>query len=90
MCETHATVSPMSNSNPALADRTPPTDAQPIKRHLLEPVQGVAFWAAIALPFVQVPLLLSGLGESTTLVAFLALLAINVLALYVGHTYGQT
>ncbi|CCQ33777.1 hypothetical protein HLRTI_001696 [Halorhabdus tiamatea SARL4B] len=79
----------MSNSNPALADRTPPTDAQPVKRHLLGPVQGVAFWAAIALPFLQVPLLLSGLGESTTLLAFLALLAINVLALYVGHTYGQ-
>lgn len=79
----------MSNSNPAVADRTPPTDAQHVKRHLLEPVQGVAFWAAIALPFVQVPLLLSGLGESTTVFAFLTLLAANVLALYVGHTYDR-
>ncbi|MFB6128326.1 MAG: hypothetical protein ABEJ47_01050 [Halorhabdus sp.] len=79
----------MSNSNPALADRTPPSDAQPVKRHLLEPVQGVAFWAAIALPFVQVPLLLSGLDGWTTTVAFLALLALNVLTLYLGHTYGR-
>ena len=79
----------MSNSNPSLADRTPPSDVQSRNHRLLEPVQGVAFWAAIALPFVQVPLLLSGLGESTTVVAFLALLAVNVLALYVGHTYGQ-
>ncbi|ACV12191.1 hypothetical protein Huta_2023 [Halorhabdus utahensis DSM 12940] len=79
----------MSNSNPSLADHTPPTEAQSVQRHLLEPVQGVAFWASIALPFVQVPLLLSGLREWTTLAAFLALLALNVFTLYVGHTYGR-
>ncbi|WEL22535.1 hypothetical protein HBNXHr_2492 [Halorhabdus sp. BNX81] len=79
----------MSNSNPSLADHTPPTSAQHGKRRLLEPVQGVAFWASIALPFVQVPLLLSGLHDWTAVLAFGSLLALNVLTLYVGHTYGR-
>lgn len=83
------TVSPMSSSTPSIADAGSHADAQPAqaRRLLLEPVRGVAFWTAIALPFVQLPLLISGLEEPSTALAFLALLAVNVFALYVGHAY---
>jgi hypothetical protein len=57
---------------------------------LLRPVTGVAFWAAIALPFLHVPLLLTtGLSTPGTATAFLALLALNVVALLVGHPYSR-
>jgi len=50
-------------------------------------VRGVAFWTAIALPFLYVPLLVSGLNTGSTRAAFVALVACNAVALYVGHTY---
>lgn len=57
---------------------------------LLRPVTGVAFWAAIALPFLHVPLLLAtGLSSQSTATAFVALLVLNVLALLVGHPYSR-
>ncbi|MFB6202675.1 MAG: hypothetical protein ABEI98_11790 [Halorhabdus sp.] len=78
----------MSRSTPSIAEASPPADAQSTSRRLLvEPVRGVAFWTAIALPFVQLPLLVSGLNQPTTALAFFALLAVNVFALYVGHAY---
>ncbi|QGN05880.1 hypothetical protein Hrd1104_00285 [Halorhabdus sp. CBA1104] len=79
----------MSGSTPPLSDRGPPAERQSARsrRWLLEPVRGVAFWAAIALPFVQLPLLVSGLQQPSTAAAFLALLALNVFTLYVGHAY---
>ncbi|WP_181686328.1 hypothetical protein [Halorhabdus salina] len=79
----------MSSSTPPLSDHGPPANGQPTRsrRWLLEPVRGIAFWAAIALPFVQLPLLVSGLEEPSTAAAFLALLALNVFMLYVGHAY---
>lgn len=58
--------------------------------HTLKPtVQFLSFWIAIALPFVHVPLLAQGLGEPGVAFAFFVLLAINVVALYVGHDYKQ-
>ena len=82
----------MSSSTPSITETGPPADAQAAdsathRRPLLEPVRGVAFWTAIALPFVQLPLIVSGLERPTTAMAFLALLALNVFALYVGHAY---
>ncbi|MFW5956563.1 MAG: hypothetical protein ACOCQY_04085 [Halorhabdus sp.] len=76
-------------SSPTLSDHGPPSEGRSARSHgwLLEPVRGVAFWAAIALPFIQLPLLLSGLQRPATLLAFLGLLALNVFALYVGHAY---
>jgi hypothetical protein len=48
-------------------------------------VQVVAFWAAIFLPFVYLPLLYGGLdGELWT---FSGLLALNAVALVLGHDY---
>lgn len=49
--------------------------------------QGFAFWVAIGLPFISVPLLLSGLGTAGETMAFLTLLFANVLALIAGRGY---
>ena len=80
----------MSNQSPPLTESRPAPDGHSIRRRFLDPVQGVAFWAAIALPFVQVPIVFSGLNEKSTVVAFIGLLVLNILALYVGHTYHRT
>lgn len=57
---------------------------------LLRPVTGAAFWAAIALPFLHVPLLMTtGLSSQSTATAFVALLALNIVALLVGHPYSR-
>lgn len=52
---------------------------------ILTPLHRLAFWAAITLPFLHLPLLVSGLDSETQVLAFVALLACNVLALLVGH-----
>jgi hypothetical protein len=53
-------------------------------RLVAAPLRFVGFWAAVALPFLYLPLLLSGLEGQETLV-FGLLLAANALALVVGH-----
>lgn len=52
---------------------------------VLTPLHRLAFWAAITLPFLHLPLLVSGLDSETQVLAFVALLACNVIALLVGH-----
>lgn len=52
------------------------------------PVRFVAFWAAVGLPFVYLPLLLDGLTGGEVL-AFMELLCLNVVALVAGHGYGR-
>ncbi|SEO83306.1 hypothetical protein SAMN04487948_105381 [Halogranum amylolyticum] len=54
----------------------------------LGPIRFVGFWAAIALPFLYVPLLFDGIDGSRAIV-FLGLLVANVVALRVGHDYRQ-
>jgi len=58
-----------------------------VSESLVAPVRSLAFWTAIALPFLYVPLLLSGLDSGSTRTAFLALVALNAVALFVGHSY---
>jgi hypothetical protein len=57
-------------------------------RLVAAPLRFVGFWAAIALPFLYLPLLLGGLTGGELLV-FGALLATNALALVLGHSHGQ-
>jgi membrane protein required for beta-lactamase induction len=52
------------------------------------PVRRVAFWAAIALPMAYLPLLVGGL-QGIEITLFLALLALNVVAVTIGHGYGN-
>ena len=52
------------------------------------PLRFVAFWAAVALPFLYVPLLFGGL-QGEQMVAFIVLLGAHFLALVAGHGYSQ-
>jgi hypothetical protein len=52
------------------------------------PLRFVAFWAAVALPFLYLPLLVGGL-EGGQLTAFASLLGVHLLTLVVGHGYHQ-
>ncbi|WP_257300387.1 hypothetical protein [Haloarchaeobius sp. FL176] len=45
----------------------------------------IGFWAAVSLPFVHLPLLLTGLDSTADLLAFGVLLGSNLIALLVGH-----
>lgn len=49
------------------------------------PVVSGAFWLAIVLPFVHLPLLLAGVDTPGRLGAFFGLLSLNVVCLAVGH-----
>lgn len=48
-------------------------------------VTGIAFWSAIILPFLHLPLLATGLDEPSVSIAFAVLLGLNVLAAVVGQ-----
>ncbi|WP_132059499.1 hypothetical protein [Halorussus amylolyticus] len=56
---------------------------------LTTPVEAVGFWAAVALPFLYLPLLATGISSEAELVTFLGLLALNVAALLAGHGYNR-
>jgi len=62
--------------------------ATPSLAVLTAPLRFVAFWTAVTLPFLYLPLLLGGLEGSEPTV-FLVLLAANVVALFLGHGYGN-
>jgi hypothetical protein len=76
------TMVPLSNT-PTL-ERT-----QTVTRSVLKPLQILGFWSAVALPFLHIPLLLSGLETAPDTFAFLALFSVNVLALLLGHPHGE-
>lgn len=52
---------------------------------LVRPVKRLSFWAAIVLPFIHLPLLATGLDSQSMTVAFLALVALNVVAILLGQ-----
>lgn len=52
-----------------------------------EAVTAAAFWVAIPLPFLYVPVLFSGLEKQSEYLAFTALLVAHVAALSLGHPY---
>lgn len=55
---------------------------------VLSPIKRLAFWTAIVLPFLHLSLLATGLESQSTVLAFVALVALNVLTLVVGHRHG--
>lgn len=56
---------------------------------LLRPIKLLAFWSAIVLPFLHLSLLLNGLESESMILAFLALLVLNAVAIYIGHPHGS-
>jgi hypothetical protein len=65
---------------------SPPAGLSTPIAYLAVPIRFVAFWVAVALPFLYLPLLTGGLDGSEP-AAFAALLAANAVALVVGHGY---
>jgi hypothetical protein len=57
------------------------------EHHIPYALRVVAFWTAVVLPFVAVFVLLGGLESTTDWLLFGALLASNVVSLYVGHPH---
>lgn len=69
------------------------SDRPPIGRRLrtaATPLRTVGFWAAVALPALHVPLLLTGLDTAGEAAAFATLVALNALALWLGHGHDPT
>lgn len=54
------------------------------------PLKVVAFWSAVALPFVAIGLLASGLETTLEFALLGTVLLANVVALVVGHDYGTS
>lgn len=48
-------------------------------------ISAVAFWSAIALPFLYLPVLFTGLETQSEIGAFVIMLAINVVAIVAGQ-----
>lgn len=80
------------NDGSACADTEQPSDhsRQLAVSTVARPFEAAAFWSAIALPFLYLPLLVSGLGSSAQFTAFLGLLALHVVAIVGGHQYNRT
>ncbi|WP_255170503.1 hypothetical protein [Natrononativus amylolyticus] len=53
-------------------------------------VTTIGFWLGALLPFVYLPVFVTGVDTLTRLSLFLGLLAVNVVALVVGHDYPET
>lgn len=83
------TMSSTPNDNlPPIGDRLP-EHAAPMFAAIVRSLEAVAFWSAIALPFLYVPLLVTGLEATAQLTAFLTLLALHALAIVGGYRYNR-
>ena len=69
------------------AHDTPPADGAFGIGTLLRPIEAVGFWAAVGLPFVYMPLVLTGIGTPTEQAAAGILIAAHVVALFLGRHY---
>lgn len=54
---------------------------------LFRPLEALGFWAAVALPFVYVPLIVTGVETSAEILAVATLVVAHVVALVVGHRH---
>jgi hypothetical protein len=79
-------VSTMSTTSPSMPDApTPDLRSRINLETVLKPVRATSFYAALALPLVYVPLLVSGLESVSQTTTFALLLGLHVLALAAGH-----
>lgn len=56
---------------------------------LIRPIEAAAFWMAIVLPFLYLPLLFYGLETTGQLLAFFGLLGLNIVAIVLGNRYNR-
>lgn len=78
---------PRSDASDASLDDRARSTLGTARSHVVTPLRLLGFWSAIALPFLYVPLVASGLETHQELWVFLALLAANVMAVGLGHSY---
>lgn len=52
-------------------------------------VEAVAFWTAVVLPVIYLPLLFTGLGAQSQRIIFASLVVLNAVMIVLGHRYGQ-
>jgi len=81
----------MSNASPTGTEsrrESPRFSVGTVQTALFPTVRFIGFWVAVALPFVYLPLLFTGL-KGTTMTAFLLLLAAHVVSLLLGREYGR-
>ncbi|WP_245977530.1 hypothetical protein [Halopiger aswanensis] len=82
-----------TSSSPSISNRAGSADSGDDHRleraapTIASSVRKTCFWGAILLPFLHVPLLLTGLATPAETAVFFGLLTINFVALYVGHAY---
>jgi len=79
----------MSSSRFTGRNLLPPVDVRSVPKTLAHTLEMVAFWAAVVLPFLHLPLLATGLDSQSTTLAFVLLVGLNVCALVLGHTYAE-
>lgn len=54
---------------------------------LLRPIEAAGFWAAIGLPFLYLPLVLTGVETPAEQLAAALLIAVHMVALFVGRRH---
>ena len=82
-----------STHNDNATTRTPgeclPEHVASLIAQIARSLEVVAFWSAIALPFLYVPLLVNGVGTTAQLTAFLTLLVLHAIAIVGGYRYNR-
>lgn len=83
-----------SSPSPAAEDAdAQATGSNAVRTRLVDyapaPLRFAGFWAAVTLPFLHTPLLLSGIDSPSKAAAYAGLVALNVVALVVGHQYNR-
>ncbi|WP_232686134.1 hypothetical protein [Halobacterium zhouii] len=76
-----------SPSRSALAEVASNVDRTPGYATLLKPFEVVGFWSAVALPFLYVPLLVTGPNTPGEQTALVTLVLVHVAALLLGHRH---
>lgn len=78
-------------SDNALRTGTPRIDAREDESTRGKPfpnsLSAIAFWSAIGLPALYIPLIVAGLGSLGDLAAFLGLFGLHLVALLAGQSY---
>lgn len=80
-------MSPSSPSRTDFAERTVLPTLSQYGTGLKSGVRTAAFWSAIVLPFLHLPLMATGLESTSVSLAFAVLVALNVLAVIVGQPH---
>lgn len=90
--------SPLADAEPLHDRRTPigtsggesSTGGLIAARTLTAPLSALAFWLAIALPALYLPLFVTGLESTGDLLTFLGLFGLHLLALFAGRSHRRT